>query len=313
MFIVGKLRYKRQYWDWDINTGATLAKVLIEFVRVWVWKLAFQPNKHYEMHAFVVAVSFKLKLSGCWWNTRGGEFRKENQLSTERIMALHFQMLSFFMVNNNLNVCQKLEKNNLRILVFCWILLLLSLLPVPSQNVCEKLKASETRVLWAPSFLARRRYEFLKPPAGICQLFKTSCGAGAHRSRGPWFKLSGFVKRVVTTFAHTQIGSFLNHSVQKSLTPIHMRQAVSLISNDIGLFDFQMRKLSIMNRWRDNQNIFVQVFGNWFWKLKLLSRSASSHNIFIIKKQQQQHLLICFLNLLPLEACELVLTHLNNN
>lgn len=148
----------------------------------------------------------------------------------------------------------------------------------------EKLKASETSVLWALSSPVLRRCNVLKLPAGIYQPFKTSCKSGAHCSRGLWFKLSGFVKRVVTTFAHTQIGSFLNHCVQKSLTPIHMHQAVSLISNDIGLFDFQMRKLSIVNRWRDNQNIFVQVFGNWFWKLKLLSHSASSHNIFIIKK-----------------------------
>lgn len=44
-------------------------------------------------------------------NTRGGEFRNENQLSTKRIMALYFQMLSFFTDNNNLNACQKLEKN----------------------------------------------------------------------------------------------------------------------------------------------------------------------------------------------------------
>lgn len=149
--------------------------------------------------------------------------------------------------------------------------------------MCEKLKASEFGVLWAPSLPILRTCEFLKPPAGIYQPFKTSCGSGAHHSRGPWFKLSGFVKRAVTTFARTQIGSFLNHCAQKSLTPIHMRQAVSLISNYMGLFDFQMRKLSIVNRWRDNQNIFVQVFGNWFWKLKLLSHSASSHNIFIIK------------------------------
>lgn len=205
------------------------------------------------------------------------------------------------------------KKNNLHVWSFYWILPLLSLLPVPSQNACKKLKASETCVLWAPSFLALRRYEFIKTPDGFYQLFKTSCGAGAHCSRGPWFKLSGFVKRIVTTFAHRQIGSFLHHSVQKSLTPIHMRQAVFLISNDISLFDFQMRKLSIMNRWRDNQNIFVQVFGNWFCKLKLLSCSTSSHNIFIIKKQQQQHLLICVLNLMPLEAYELVLIDLNNN
>lgn len=139
-------------------------------------------------------------------------------------------------------------------------------------------------MLWAPSSPVLRRSELLKLPAGIYQPFKTSCESGAHSSRGLWFKLSGFVKRVVTTFAHTQIGSFLNHCAQKSLTSIHMHQAVSLISNDIGLFDFQMRKLSIVNRWRDNQNIFVQVFGNWFWKLKLLSHSASSHNIFIITK-----------------------------
>lgn len=167
-------------------------------------------------------------------------------------------------------------------------------------------------MLWAPSFPVLRGYEFLKLPAGIYQPFKKSCGSGAHSSRGPWFKLSGFVKRVVTTFAHTQIGSFLIHCVQKSLTPIHMHQAVSLISNDIGLFDFQMRKLSIMNRWRDNQNIFVQAFGNWFWKLKLLSDSAVL-TIFLSLKKQQQHLLIGFLSLLPLEACELVLIHLNNN
>lgn len=148
--------------------------------------------------------------------------------------------------------------------------------------MCEKLKASETSVLWAQCFPVLRRCEFLKLPAGIYQPFKTSCRSGARCSKRSLIQTQWLCQEGGDYFCTHQIGSFLSHCAQKSLTPIHMRQAASLISNDIGLFDFQMRKLSIVNRWRDNQNIFVQVFGNWFWKLKLLSHSASSHNIFII-------------------------------
>lgn len=143
MFIVEKQKYKRQYWDWYINTESTVEKVLIEIGQVWVWKTwLFIHNKFYEIHAFIVSVLYKLKFSGCWWNTRGAEFRKENQLLTKRIMALHLLVLSFFMDNiNNLNVCQKLGKNSLLILGFLLNLFLPKPSPCPFPKYMEKIKS----------------------------------------------------------------------------------------------------------------------------------------------------------------------------
>lgn len=178
-----------------------------------------------KMHPFVVAVVFKFKLPECW-NMREGSSGKKISFQKKRIMGLHFQMLSFIMENGKQNVCQKIgEKKQFADFSFSWIHHRLSFLPLPSQNVCRKNKnirnsCDELCPLWL------WRSEILKPPPGICWLFKANCGAWAHSSRGPCFKPVVFVRRTVTTFAHTRTGSFLSHSAEKSLILIHVHQGV---------------------------------------------------------------------------------------
>lgn len=140
MFIVGKLWYKIQYGGWDINTEAALAKGLIE--TACMYKKGGFSAKISTVKCMPLLLLFYLS-----WSCLGvdeipgeGSSGKKNQLSTKRIMGLHFQMLSFFMENNQ-KVCQKLGGRGRKWFAhfrFWWILLLLSRLSVSSQNVCRK-------------------------------------------------------------------------------------------------------------------------------------------------------------------------------
>lgn len=157
MFIVGQLKYKRKYWGWDTNRGAALAKTLIESCACVGTKTGFS-TKINIMKCMPLLLLFYLS-----WSCLGVDEISVKGSWGKKISFQLKEWLCIFKCYNSLQIIiismftRHWKKNNLHILVFCWILLLLRLLPVPSQNMSKKLKASETHVWRVPYFLALRR------------------------------------------------------------------------------------------------------------------------------------------------------------